>query len=77
SLGYNPGDSAKRLGDGFYEQKLIQQAVQARTGQRFIDGQNSDEQLFKYLMDNAIQSRQQLNLSVGVTLTSEQVAALT
>ncbi|MCD9571445.1 hemagglutinin repeat-containing protein, partial [Pseudomonas protegens] len=77
SLGYNPDDSAKRLGDGFYEQKLIQQAVQARTGQRFIDGQNSDEQLFKYLMDNAIQSRQQLNLSVGVTLTSEQVAALT
>ncbi|MCU1766064.1 hemagglutinin repeat-containing protein [Pseudomonas protegens] len=77
SLGYNPDDSAKRLGDGFYEQKLIQQAVQARTGQRFIDGQNSDEQLFKYLMDNAIQSRQQLNLAVGVTLTSEQVAALT
>ncbi|WP_350023461.1 hemagglutinin repeat-containing protein [Pseudomonas protegens] len=77
SLGYNPDDSAKRLGDGFYEQKLIQQAVQARTGQRFIDGQNSDEQLFKYLMDNAIQSRQQLNLSVGVALTSEQVAALT
>ncbi|RLO19539.1 hemagglutinin repeat-containing protein, partial [Pseudomonas protegens] len=77
SLGYNPDDSAKRLGDGFYEQKLIQQAVQARTGQRFIDGQNSDEQLFKYLMDNAIQSRQQLNLAVGVALTSEQVAALT
>ncbi|MCJ7957679.1 MAG: hemagglutinin repeat-containing protein [Pseudomonas sp.] len=77
NLGYNPDESAKRLGDGFYEQKLIQQAMVARTGQRFIDGQNSDEQLFKYLMDNAIQSRQQLNLSVGVALTSEQVAALT
>ncbi|KIH84613.1 putative large exoprotein involved in heme utilization or adhesion of ShlA/HecA/FhaA family [Pseudomonas batumici] len=76
-LGYNPDTSAKRLGDGFYEQKLIQQAVVARTGQRFIDGQTSNEKLFKYLMDNAISSKQQLNLSVGVTLTSEQVAALT
>ncbi|MNI31172.1 Adenosine monophosphate-protein transferase and cysteine protease IbpA precursor [compost metagenome] len=28
-------------------------------------------------MDNAVQSKQQLNLSVGVSLTAEQVAALT
>ncbi|AXK56253.1 hemagglutinin repeat-containing protein [Pseudomonas protegens] len=76
-LGYNPDESAKRLGDGFYEQKLIQQAMVARTGQRFIDGQDSNEKLFKHLMDNAIQSKQQLDLSVGVTLTSEQIAALT
>nr|WP_256671185.1 hypothetical protein [Pseudomonas sp. IB20] len=55
----------------------MQQAVQARTGQRFIDGQNTDEKLFKYLMDNAISSKQQLNLSMGVSLTSQQVAALT
>ncbi|MBD8614224.1 DUF637 domain-containing protein [Pseudomonas putida] len=76
-LGYNPDESAKRLGDGFYEQKLIQQALVARTGQRFIDGQHSDEALFKYLMNNAIASKQQLGLSVGTTLTSAQVAALT
>ncbi len=76
-LGYNPDESAKRLGDGFYEQKLIQQALVARTGQRFIDGQHSDEAMFKYLMNNAIASKQQLNLSVGTTLTSAQVAALT
>ncbi|WP_082061083.1 filamentous hemagglutinin N-terminal domain-containing protein [Pseudomonas sp. MRSN 12121] len=77
NLGYDPDQSQKRLGDGFYEQKLIQQAVVARTGQRFIDGQTSDEKLFKYLMDNAISSKQQLGLSMGVTLTSQQVAALT
>ncbi len=41
-LGYNPDDSAKRLGDGLYEQRLVEQAVVARTGQRFIDGQNTD-----------------------------------
>ncbi|KPA99647.1 filamentous hemagglutinin N-terminal domain-containing protein [Pseudomonas asplenii] len=76
-VGYSDEESTKRLGDGFYEQRLIQQAVVARTGQRFIDGQTSDEGLFKYLMDNAISSKQQLNLSVGVSLTSAQVAALT
>ncbi|NWE49692.1 hemagglutinin repeat-containing protein, partial [Pseudomonas gingeri] len=77
NLGYDPDTSAKRLGDGYYEQKLIQQAVVARTGQRFIDGQTSDEGMFKYLMNNAVASKQELNLQLGVTLTSEQVAALT
>ncbi|WP_454835974.1 two-partner secretion domain-containing protein [Pseudomonas lini] len=77
NLGYDPDQSAKRLGDGLYEQRLIQQAVVARTGQRFIDGQTSDEGLFKYLMNNAVASKTELDLSLGVSLTAEQVAALT
>ncbi|PZW89007.1 filamentous hemagglutinin, partial [Pseudomonas sp. 478] len=77
NLGYDPDTSAKRLGDGLYEQRLIQQAVVARTGQRYIDGQTTDEGLFKYLMNNAITSKDALNLSMGVSLTSQQVAALT
>lgn len=77
NLGYDPDQSWKRLGDGLYEQRLIQQAVVARTGQQFIDGQTSGEQLFKYLMDNAIRSKDQLQLSLGVGLTASQVAALT
>ncbi|MDU9026236.1 S-layer family protein, partial [Pseudomonas corrugata] len=77
NLGYDPDDAAKRLGDGFYEQRLIQQAVIAHTGQRFLDGQTSDEGMFKYLMNNAIASKDALNLSLGVSLTGEQVAALT
>ncbi|WP_206336007.1 DUF637 domain-containing protein, partial [Pseudomonas viridiflava] len=76
-LGYDPEVSAKRLGDGLYEQRLVQQAVVARTGQAFIDGQTSNEAQFKYLMNNAIASKQQLNLAVGVSLSSQQVAALT
>ncbi|WP_460097189.1 hemagglutinin repeat-containing protein [Pseudomonas sp. S3_C01] len=76
-LGYDPDTSAKRLGDGLFEQRLVQQAVVARTGQRWIDGQTSDEAMFKYLMNNAVASKEQLNLSLGVTLTSQQVAALT
>ncbi|HEF4760095.1 TPA: hemagglutinin repeat-containing protein [Pseudomonas putida] len=77
NLGYDPDIAAKRLGDGFFEQRMIQQAVVERTGQRFIDGQTSDEAMFKYLMNNAIASKDALNLSIGVTLTAQQVAALT
>jgi filamentous hemagglutinin len=76
-LGVTPDNSQKRLGDGLYEQRLIREAVVARTGQRFLDGLTSDEAMFRYLMDNAIASKQRLNLSVGVTLTAAQVAALT
>jgi filamentous hemagglutinin len=76
-LGYDTDAAQKRLGDGLYEQRLIREAVIARTGQRFLAGLTSDEAMFRYLMDNAIASKQALNLSVGISLTAEQVAALT
>jgi len=76
-LGYDPDQSAKRLGDGLFEQRLVPQAVTARTGQAFIDGRSNNEDMFRYLMDNAIASKDALNLSMGVGLTAEQVAALT
>ncbi|OCT39562.1 two-partner secretion domain-containing protein [Pseudomonas putida] len=76
-LNVNPDQAIKRLGDGLYEQRLIREAVVARTGQRYIDGMTSDETLFRYLMDNAIASKDKLSLSVGVSLSAEQVAALT
>ncbi|MDH1659065.1 DUF637 domain-containing protein, partial [Pseudomonas mosselii] len=76
-LNIKPDQAIKRLGDGLYEQRLIREAVVARTGQRYIDGMTSDETLFRYLMDNAIASKDKLSLSVGVSLSAEQVAALT
>ena len=76
-LGYDLDDVQQRLGDGLYEQRLIREAIVARTGQRFLAGLTSDEAMFKYLMDNAVASKQALNLSLGVSLTAEQVAALT
>ncbi|WP_231280136.1 DUF637 domain-containing protein [Pseudomonas aeruginosa] len=76
-LGMNPDDSKKRLGDGLYEQRLIRDAVVARTGQRYIDGLSSDEALFRYLMDNAITYKDKLQLQLGVGLSAEQMAALT
>lgn len=77
AVGYNPDQTQRRLGDGLYEQRLIQQAVTARTGKRLLDGLASDEAQYKYLMDNAIASKQALELVPGIALTAEQVAALT
>ncbi|MGA4635499.1 hemagglutinin repeat-containing protein [Pseudomonas solani] len=76
-LGYDPDQAQKRLGDGLYEQRLVREAITARTGQRYLAGLGSDEAMFRYLMDNAISSKQSLNLSLGVGLTDAQVAALT
>jgi len=76
-LGYDLDKVSRRLGDGLFEQRLMREAIVARTGQRFLAGLTSDEAMFKYLMDNAVASKQALNLSLGVSLTAEQVAALT
>ncbi|MGG2399252.1 DUF637 domain-containing protein [Pseudomonas sp. SH1-B] len=76
-LGFDPDEMQRRLGDGFYEQRLVREAVRARTGQRYLAGLTSDEAQFKYLMDNALASKEALNLSVGIALSAEQVAALT
>lgn len=76
-IGFSSEQTQRRLGDGLYEQRLIEQAVVARTGKRFLDGLTSNEAQFRYLMDNAIASKEALNLAPGVALTAEQVAALT
>ncbi|WP_256562828.1 hemagglutinin repeat-containing protein, partial [Pseudomonas sp. PA1(2017)] len=76
-IGFDPDQAQKRLGDGLYEQRLIREAVTARTGQRLIAGLDSDEAMYRYLMDNAIASKDALNLVPGVGLSAEQVAALT
>jgi adhesin HecA-like repeat protein len=76
-LGFDTDAAQKRLGDGLYEQRLLEQAVAARTGKRYLDGFTNNDAQFRYLMDNAIASKDALNLSVGIGLSSAQVAALT
>ncbi|WP_236277532.1 DUF637 domain-containing protein [Pseudomonas poae] len=77
-LGFTGDNAWRRLGDGQYETRLIRDAVLAQTGQRFLaGGLYSDADQFRYLMDNALASKDALRLSLGVTLTSQQVGALT
>ena len=77
-LNINADSTWRRLGDGLYEQRLIRDAVLAQTGQRFLaSGLTSDYEQYRYLMDNALASKDALRLSLGVSLTGEQVSALT
>lgn len=76
-LGFDNDAAQKRLGDGLYEQRLLEQAVAARTGKRYLDGFTNNDAQFRYLMDNAIASKDALSLSVGIGLSSAQIAALT
>ena len=76
-LSSDPNYLFKRLGDGYYEQKLIRDQVLNLTGERFLDGFANDETQFQQLMDNGLTFASQYALSPGVALTAEQMALLT
>ncbi|MFC3393722.1 hemagglutinin repeat-containing protein [Brenneria rubrifaciens] len=73
----NGDHTAKRLGDGYYEQRLVREQVINLTGQRYLDGYTSDEAQFKSLMDQGITFGKQFSLKLGVALTADQMALLT
>ncbi|WP_062815764.1 hemagglutinin repeat-containing protein [Alcanivorax sp. NBRC 102024] len=76
-LGLNPNESTRRLGDSYYETTLIRDAVLAATGTRFLDPDfESDEEQYRWLMDNALVAAESLELSIGVSLTADQINAL-
>jgi filamentous hemagglutinin len=78
-MGFNPNEEAyKRLGDKFYETRLVREQIFALTGKRFLEAaRTTDTDQFLALMDNAVQAHTDLGLTVGIALTAEQVAALT
>jgi filamentous hemagglutinin len=53
ALNTDPTLIQKRLGDGFYEQKLIRDQVSQLTGRRFLDGYASEEAQYQALMASA------------------------
>jgi filamentous hemagglutinin len=77
SLSLDPTVTQKRLGDGFYEQKLIREQVAQLTGRRFLADYSSDDEEYKALMTSAITFGQTYNLRPGIALTAQQIAQLT
>jgi filamentous hemagglutinin len=73
----DPTVTQKRLGDGFYEQKLIRDQIASLSGRRFLGNYTSDEQQYQALMDAGITSATAFNLRPGIALTAQQVAQLT
>ncbi|HEZ7790783.1 TPA: hemagglutinin repeat-containing protein [Neisseria meningitidis] len=77
ALQQDPNHIHKRLGDGYYEQKLVNEQIAKLTGYRRLDGYTNDEEQFKALMDNGITIAKELQLTPGIALSAEQVARLT
>ncbi|QCX49532.1 hemagglutinin repeat-containing protein [Ralstonia pseudosolanacearum] len=73
----DPGATLKRIGDGFYEQQLIQQQVIRATGQRFIGDYTSNEDEYKALLAAGVAAGKAFGLNVGTALTDAQMARLT
>lgn len=74
-VGYSPADVHKRLGDGFYEQRLVREQVLKLTGRASLREENAMAQ-YQYLMNNGISVAEEFNLRPGVALTPAQIAAL-
>jgi filamentous hemagglutinin len=77
TLGLDPSMQQKRLGDGYYEQRMVQDQVAQLTGFRFLEGYGSDEEQYKALMNNGLSFAKAYGLRPGVALTAAQIAQLT
>jgi filamentous hemagglutinin len=76
-MGMNPGQIQLRLGDGFYEQKLVQDQIMSMTGKSVLTNYASTQDEFQSLMTSGAQLAKSLNLAPGTGLSPEQVAQLT
>ena len=76
-LNTNPSNILKRLGDGFYEQRLINEQIGQLTGRRFLGNFTSQDQQYQGLMDSGITYARAFNLRPGIALSATQMAQLT
>lgn len=73
----SPAVMHKRLGDGYYEQRLVCEQVAQLTGRRFLQGYSSEAAQFQALMNNGVTEARVLDLQPGIALSSAQMAQLT
>lgn len=76
-LSFDPAITQKRLGDGFYEQRLVREQIVQLIGRRFLDGYASDEAQYQALMNSGVTLADALQLIPGVALSAAQMAQLT
>src|SRR5690606_27492127 len=77
ALSIDPARTQKRLGDGFYEQKLVREQVAQLTGQRFLGGYADDAGQCRALLEQGATYAKAWNLVPGIALTAAQMAQLT
>ncbi|BBF85945.1 putative large exoprotein [Aquitalea magnusonii] len=74
-LGFDPNVIQKRLGDGYYEQKLVKDQILSLTGAASRNGKDATEQ-YKQLLNSGAKVGQSFQLQLGVALSPEQIARL-
>ena len=76
-IGVNPLTTEKRLGDGFYEQQLVRNQVTQLTGKALLGPYTDLQGMYQSLMAAGAELSKSLNLPLGMSLSAQQVAALT
>ncbi|NYH50020.1 UNVERIFIED_ORG: hypothetical protein FHR68_003680 [Xanthomonas campestris] len=76
-LGVDPEWTQTRLGDGFYEQRLVLDQITQLTGRRYLGNYADGVAQYRALLESGVAAADQLQLSMGVGLTAAQAAALT
>ncbi|WP_250626602.1 hemagglutinin repeat-containing protein [Pinirhizobacter soli] len=76
-LGWNGEGTLKRLGDAFYEQRMVLDQIASLTGRRFLTDSGDAMAEYRALMDSGVAAAERFELSVGVALTPEQMGELT
>ena len=77
ALANDPERRLKRLGDGFYEQQLINEQIVSATGKQYLEGYTDNEAEYKALLEAGIAFGQAFKLAPGIALTKEQMEAIT
>ena len=76
-LANDPERRLKRLGDGFYEQQLINEQIVSATGKQYLEGYTDNEAEYKALLEAGIAFGKDFKLAPGIALSKEQMEAIT
>lgn len=77
ALTNNPERRFKRLGDGFYEQQLINEQIVSATGKQYLEGYTDNEAEYKALLEAGVAFGKAFKLTPGIALSKEQMKAIT
>ena len=77
NLSLDTSVTQKRLGDGFYEQRLIREQISNLTGKPFLNAYSDNQKQYTDLMANGVTLAKSMQLTIGIALTAEQMSQLT
>ena len=76
-LQLNPMRTQKRLGDGYYEQQLVMQAILRQTGKSRLQAGLTEEEQYRKLMDAGLTVMKAKSMTLGQGLTESEQQQLT